>query len=99
METLFLIKTFFAVFTVYGITQIITEAKIFEWLRKLLSKNWLGSLVSCFLCTSVWISFAFSYFVYSLSSHFTNILSVFLDGMFLSAIVWFLYVIESKMSK
>ena len=103
MESLFLLKTLYAVFTVYGISQIITEAKVFAWLRKGLTNTWLGDLVSCFLCTSVWVSFTFSYFIHSLSGElfptnfqFTN---VFLDGMFLSALVWFFYVIESKLSR
>lgn len=103
MESLFLLKTLYAVFTVYGITQIITEAKIFAWLRKGLTNTWLGDLVSCFLCTSVWVSFVFSYFVYSPAEELVNtnfqFTNVFLDGMFLSALVWFFYVIESKLSR
>jgi len=103
MESLFLLKTLYAVFTVYGITQIITEAKIFAWLRTRLSDTLLGDLVNCFLCTSVWVSFVFSYFVYSLASELFDInfevANVFLDGMFLSALVWFFYVIESKLSR
>lgn len=103
METLFLLKTFYAVFAVYGIAQIITEATIFEWVRNKLSGTWFGGLVNCFLCTSVWVSFGFSYFVYSAASDILStefqLVSVFLDGMFLSALVWFFYVIESKLSR
>ena len=77
----------------YGITQIITESTLFSPLRGLLSTysltKWLGELISCVLCTSVWISAGLSIFVVSPSMMawpqlsepvYCNIL--FMDAMF-----------------
>ena len=102
-------------FIVYGITQIIVEAKIFAPLRDWFNYNrfgffrWFGSLLSCFLCTSVWVSFILSASLYSptlelwsnlLSTNVLNLgVNTFLDGMLGSCIVWFMYCIESKLSK
>lgn len=106
MISLFILKTFFWSLAVYGITQIITEATIFEWLRDGLSNsdngivNFFGKLVSCFLCCSVWVSFALS-FLYSPSFELwpnVNYGSWFIDGMIGSTIVWFLHVLENRLS-
>jgi len=102
---------------VYGITQIVVEATIFSKLRSVLSRNisFLGKLISCFLCSSVWISFILSVTLYSptaqlwphlLSLEFpaTDIpmgwfVTMFLDGILGSSIVWFLYCIENKLTR
>lgn len=95
-------------FIVYGITQIIVEAKIFAPIRNWLNYsrfsffNFFGTLLSCFLCTSVWVSFILSALLYSPTSTLwpeLNNSSIFLDGMLGSCIVWFLYCIENKLNR
>jgi hypothetical protein len=103
MIGLFLIQTVLWALAIYGITQIITEATIFEWLRNRLTPyKFFGKLVTCFLCASVWISFFLSAWVFSPSavlwSDLYMIESTFIDGMIGSTIVWFLHVYENKLS-
>ena len=53
----------------YGITQIITESTLLAPLRTSLKQGkrmrWLGELLSCILCISVWVSAILSIFVVS----------------------------------
>ena len=108
MVSLFLLKSFVWVFIIYGISQIITEASIFSWLRDALTDskfklfNVLGKLVTCFLCTSVWVAFSLGAFAYSptaeLWPHLNNGANIFLDGMYGSTFAWFLYMAEAKLS-
>lgn len=108
MVSLFLLKSFVWVFIIYGISQIVTEASIFAWLRDGLTKsrfkvfNVLGKLVTCFLCTSVWVSFLMGAFTYSptaeLWTNLAPIQNIFLDGMYGSTFAWFLYVTEARFS-
>lgn len=106
MISLFLLQTFIWALAIYGITQIITEATIFEWLRDELSNsqdkvnNFFGKLVSCFLCCSVWVSFLLSAWVFSPSATLWPHMpfgSFFIDGMIGSTIVWFLHIYENKL--
>lgn len=106
MIGLFLLQTVIWSLAIYGITQIITEATIFEWLRSTFSNSkndvdkFFGKLISCFLCCSVWVGFLLSVWVWSPSSilwpeiPFGN---VFIDGMIGSTIVWFLHIYENKL--
>jgi hypothetical protein len=101
MIGLFLLQTVLWSFAVYGITQIITEATIFEGLRNRLENvKFFGKLVSCFLCASVWISFLLSAWIFSPASllwpYLSLFESVFIDGMIGSTIVWFLHIYENK---
>ncbi len=102
----FLIQTVLWSLAIYGITQIITEASIFENVRNFLTDsnnrifNFFGKLVSCFLCASVWVSFLLSVWVFSPSLFFWPYLSIgsfFIDGMIGSTIVWFLHIYENKL--
>lgn len=75
--------------------------------------SFFGKLISCFLCASVWISFILSATLYSpteelwphlasldiLSISVGGVVTTFLDGMLGSSIVWFLYCIESKLTR
>jgi hypothetical protein len=78
----------FALFILFnfGISYIITHAKIFEKIRNLFIKinpGFLGKLIICILCTGTWIGFLLSV-VYSPSYLlFTDIriVSIFLDGI------------------
>lgn len=107
----FIVQTFFWVLVIYGVTQIITEATIFNALRKaLLDSKWMavnliGQLVSCFLCTSVWISTAASIVLGGPSSVLFPewgdpymITWTVTDAMFGSALVWLIHCIEYKLT-
>ena len=70
----------------FGISYIITHAKIFENFRNWVNKvepKFFGKLIMCILCTGTWIGFILS-LIYSPSFIlFTNIriVSIFLDGI------------------
>lgn len=90
------ICTIFWVAIVYGISQIITEATIFENVREFLIEhvNPIGHLVSCFLCTSVWVSGITSLLLYSPVTYFfdlpqLSVLGIFFNAMLGSTIAWF----------
>lgn len=108
MISLFLLKTFVWSLAIYGITQIISEATVFEPLRNFLTNskfkpfNKVGELISCFLCCSVWVSFFVSIVVFSPSLEIWSHLSFwhfFFDGMIGSTIVWFFHIYEGKLSR
>lgn len=88
----------------FGISYIITHAKLFEnfrnWLVKI-NPKFLGSLIMCILCTGVWIGFLLS-LVYSPSYMiFTDIkiISIFLDGMLGGITSYILCLIVCKLNK
>jgi len=83
----------------YNITQIITEASIFKPVRRWLLDSRLsiiGQLVSCFLCTSVWISFLLTLGCKNFADRLNY--SVFINTMFISAVVWFIHIFERRIS-
>lgn len=93
----------FVAFCTFSITQIIAESTFFAPLRGWLSKfgeKWLVflalyKLTSCFLCTSVWVSF---FMVLCLpSGRFEH--GLFFDAMFYSCIVWFMRLTETYLTK
>lgn len=83
----------------YNVTQIITEATIFKPIRRWLLDSRLsilGQLVSCFLCTSVWVCFLLTLCCknYAQGMNF----SVFINTMFMSAVLWFIHIFERSIS-
>lgn len=87
----------------YGITQIITESTLFKPFRNLFPlKSWLGTFIRCFLCISVWVGFIISTLIYSISYNYlyiyNPIMSIFVDGIILSAASWLLYSLEIKLN-
>lgn len=86
----------FEVLVLYNITQIIVESILFSKVRKI---KILNLLLSCFLCTSVWISFILSFFLFNYAEYLGyNRFSWFFNGMFFSSIAWFLHLIEGKLT-
>lgn len=96
---------------VYGTTQIIAESYAFKWFRDIwefsVYTKVFSILFRCVLCTSTWISFIYSKLVFSPFEYIYNYklimnginISIFLDGMFGSAIVWLIYCIENRLTK
>lgn len=87
---------FFALFCIYNITQILSESYFFKPFRDLFKQriSFLYELTTCFLCTSVWISFGFQYLFPEFNLHG----NWFLNTMFFSCCVWFIHVIENKLT-
>jgi len=90
----------------YGITQIIVDSTLFTRPRDWASKNLgaIGLLFNCFLCTSVWVFAVLSIILpYSPAQwHWlsTNVwINPFLDAMIGSTAVWFLNIIEHRLSR
>ena len=88
----------------FGISYIITHAKIFEKIRNFLVRinpSFLGKLIMCILCTGVWTGFLLS-LIYSPSYLlFTDIrvVSIFLDGMLGGITSYFLCMIYCWLGK
>ncbi len=53
-----MIEWILAIICVEAVTEIIVESSIFIWFRNLLTKIWpfLGELISCGYCASVWVA-------------------------------------------
>lgn len=69
----------FAVFVlgVYGLAWLLVFSTIFEDIRYILSKvNFLEDLLSCIVCTSVWISAFFIYFYFPGECWYTKLLLI-----------------------
>lgn len=80
-----------SIFAAYGLTVIIVESDIVEPIRNILSPiPLLGKLVSCFMCTSVWVSAFVSFALYSITGELFLIgsTSIFWDAMVMSPILW-----------
>ena len=86
-------KIIFQIFVLYNITQIVTESVLFSKVRKI---KILSPLLTCFLCTSVWISFLLSFFLFDLAKYLEYDYSWFWNGLFFSSITWFIHIIEQK---
>lgn len=81
----------------YGVTMIVTETTIFEPLRNSVKNlnGWLGDLLSCPRCFGFWVGIACQS-GYDIFEHLDNIeinyfVSIFVVGVFSSAINWLLY--------
>jgi len=103
-----LLKIGFQVFVLYQIAQIISESKISRplryYLRDISDKNIVAKvlyeLMSCFLCTSVWVGFALTPLLFDLSSYLGySTISWFWNGLFFSSITWFMKVWEENKLK
>ncbi len=90
-------------FVAYGMSNILVYGSIFQGMRDSI-KDWgnselpfngvgkfVGDLLSCMMCTSVWCGFFLSIFYYSPSSSFFGTpigVSWFFDGILSSGAVW-----------
>lgn len=103
----------------YATSSIIAESSLFKPIRNffldLKITAWLGRLLSCILCTSVWVSAFFAYNLYSpafsiwgkriigtmelFGYDVTVAWVLFLDGMLGSCIVWWIHILENKVSE
>lgn len=89
---------------IYSITQIITESYLFKPFRDMwIDIPLVHKFVNCFLCTSVWTAMVSSWLLYSPYIEIFNgdtfiINRMFWDGMFGSGVVWFMHLIENKLS-
>ena len=84
---------------VYQITSIISESSfpLFKWLRTL--PGWIGELFSCFLCVSVWIGFIISSKLFDPAYELGYVqYSWIWSGLIYSSLVWFIHLIEEKLS-
>jgi len=93
----------FEILVLYQLTSIITESHLFKPIRTwaLSSSEFLGSLISCFLCTSVWVGFILSFVLYDYAKTLgiNPMYSWFFNSMFFSFFTWFLHLIEQKLEE
>ena len=95
---------FFEVFVLYNITQILSESGLFQWARRI---PILGTkLLSCFLCTSVWVGIALSFILPNVAYKISGSIVIynyditwFFNAMFLSSLGLALHIIEDKLTK
>jgi hypothetical protein len=100
-----LLKIIFQTFVLYQAAQIISESKLTKPLREYLlgrsvnsiAYKFLYELFSCFLCTSVWVGFILTPLLFDLSSYLGYCgFSWFWNGLFFSALAWFMHVWEQS---
>lgn len=97
-----LIKVVFQVLVLYNISQIISESSLTRPIREYLLKycnipvyKFLYGLMSCFLCTSVWVGFILSLLLHDMAKDIGyETLTWFWSGLFYSSITWFIHVWE-----
>lgn len=91
----------FEIIVLYQISSIITESYLLKPLREqIYSKSvFFGSLISCFLCTSIWVGFILSFFLYDYAKDLgVNLyVSWFFNSMFFSGLAWFLKLLEERL--
>lgn len=103
INEMILLKIIFQVIVLYQITQIISESKITRPLRTYLSgkqslvARFLYELISCFLCTSVWVGFILTPLLFDFAKYLGyDTVTWFWNGLFFSCITWFLHVWEQS---
>jgi len=81
-----IISIFLWVFTVLGITTIVTQSTLLLPFRMKIQtiNSWLGTLFSCNLCFSFWASLLVSLFLGSISGN------LFFDGCIGTGVLWFI---------
>lgn len=107
---------------VYQITGIITESKLFMWFRELFNPireddweyhTWIAvplgviyNLMTCFLCTSVWVSAVISAYLYNQPYIVSSLLSIdnfyvglFFNAMAYSGLAWLFHCLENYWSR
>lgn len=77
----------------YGITSIINWGSIFDVPRDFIVNNFkfLGSLITCTLCTATWVGFFMSLILGSITQNYFDtyyVLNIFMDGMLTAGSVW-----------
>ena len=74
------------IFTLMGITIIVTQSSIFNAIRQKIAKlnSYLGMLVSCPLCFSFWAGLFLSHFYTSLTGN------MFFDALLASGVSWYM---------
>ena len=107
------LEMFFEVGIVYTVTQTVAESKLTSpirgWLETSIQKtpfkifklvgSFIYTLISCFMCTGVWVSFLISSKFFNLAQYLGYMeLSVFWNGLFLAFLVWFLRCVEEKLT-
>lgn len=83
----------------YSVVQIITESYILKPFRELFKWDWWQTLVSCTICTGVWVGFGIGYFLWSPSEEIFDITDyryIFFDGLLCSVTSWFIYLVENR---
>lgn len=101
-----LLKVIFQIFILYNISQIISETKISRPLRDYLRRKTnivariLYELISCFLCTSVWVGFILTPLLFDFAAYlgYTSV-TWFWNGLYFSSITWFMNVWEQNKLK
>jgi len=98
-----ILKIFVETIILFQITTIIVDSNLFQILRDFLtSSKWIlllfiGQLLSCFLCTSVWVGFILSNCLYNICDDLGfHSFSWFFNSMFFSGLAWFIYLFEKK---
>lgn len=89
----------FTIGVIYQVTSIISESSfpIFRWLQK--RKGFVGDLFGCFLCVSVWVGWIGSVVLFDIGNFLGyESVSWAISGLFYSFIVWFIHLIEGKLS-
>lgn len=87
------------ILAIYNVTQIISQMYIFKPFREWVG-TWSGflyKLLTCFLCTSVWVSLVATLVVWNLAPEMN--FSIVISTMAYSCIVWFMYLVENNLSK
>jgi Na+/citrate or Na+/malate symporter len=85
-------KIIFWMIAAYGISTILVYGSIFSRPRNWLIHNssFIGELIQCMLCTSMWVGMFLSIFLGSLSQAYFHFLplNIIIDGGFTSGAVW-----------
>jgi len=85
-------KIFIWSFLAYGLSTILVYGSIFErprtWIKA--HSSFFGELISCILCTSMWVGMGMSYPLGGLTDQYitTGNFTFFFDGLFTAGIVW-----------
>ena len=88
-------KIAFESLILYNISQIISESTLFSKVRNI---KILNPVLSCFLCTSVWASFALTFVLFDYAKYLGyETVSWFWNGLFFSSITWFIHCVETKL--
>jgi hypothetical protein len=85
----------------YGVTNIVTSGKIFEWLRKLLDRRSkvLGYWIKCPMCMGLWVGTVWCLLGLGPGSHLSRWMDVAVAGTVASGWCWIARVVLARLGE
>lgn len=80
----------------YSLTMLLVESVLFKRVRESFEGSFVGNMLKCMYCTGMWVGFGL-YFIYPPTTQFNIFINILLSGLYYSAIIWWIHLLEDKL--